>query len=461
VIAWDNETNRVRGMTQAERDQIHNQDQSGQQAWGKKGIAVGLMRDLKVTFYSGERHEKALAAIVPASEDMLPALWALCSSRQFYDLVRELDHNVIVANGTLVKIPFDLGKWKRVAAEQYPNGLPRPHSTDATQWLFCGEPKGAETPLLVAASRLVGYRWPRQTGSSFIDCPALGPDSLEKHVDDGGIVCLTAIKGEPPAEQRLNALLTDAFDAEWSAAKLASLLAEVGFAGKTLDDWLRDGFFQQHCDLFHHRPFIWHIWDGRRDGFHALVNYHRLAGVAGEGRRTLEKLIYSYLGDWIDRQRADQKGGVEGADGRLAAAEHLRTELTKILEGEPPYDIFVRWKPLYEQPLGWEPDINDGVRMNIRPFMTARPLGASSVNASILRKTPNNLKWDKDRGKEPTREKDDYPWFWGWDQTTQDFAGAKDFDGNRWNDLHYGRAIKQAARGRHRAKVEGKVEGKK
>jgi hypothetical protein len=99
--------------------------------------------------------------------------------------------------------------------------------------------------------------------------------------------------------------------------------------------------------------------------------------------------------------------------------------------------------------------------MNIRPFMTARPLGASSVNASILRKTPNNLKWDKDRGKEPTREKDDYPWFWGWDQTTQDFAGAKDFDGNRWNDLHYGRAIKQAARGRHRAKVEGKVEGKK
>jgi hypothetical protein len=33
------------------------------------------------------------------------------------------------------------------------------------------------------------------------------------------------------------------------------------------------------------------IWDGRRDGFHAFVNYHRLAAPNGEGRRTLEKLI--------------------------------------------------------------------------------------------------------------------------------------------------------------------------
>ena len=186
-------------------------------------------------------------------------------------------------------------------------------------------------------------------------------------------------------------------------------------------------------------PFIWHIWDGRRDGFHALVNYHRLAAPNGEGRRTLEKLIYSYLGDWIDRQRADQKAGVEGADARLAHAEHLKAELIKILEGEPPYDIFVRWKPLHEQPIGWDPDINDGVRINIRPFMTARTLNARGANACILRATPK-IKWDKDRGKEPTRDKADYPWFWGWDEATADFAGGAEFDGNRWNDLHYSRA---------------------
>ena len=54
------------------------------------------------------------------------------------------------------------------------------------------------------------------------------------------------------------------------------MLVDVGYAGRTLDDWLRDGFFEQHCNLFHQRPFIWHVWDGLRDGFAALVNYHRL-----------------------------------------------------------------------------------------------------------------------------------------------------------------------------------------
>jgi hypothetical protein len=101
----------------------------------------------------------------------------------------------------------------------------------------------------------------------------------------------------------------------------------------------------------------------------------------------------------------------------------------------------VRWKPLHEQPIGWDPDINDGVRMNIRPFMTARPLNARGANACILR-----AKWDKDRGKEPSRDKADYPWFWGWDEQRTDFAGGSGSDDNRWNDLHYSRAAKQAAR---------------
>jgi hypothetical protein len=165
----------------------------------------------------------------------------------------------------------------------------------------------------------------------------------------------------------------------------------------------------------------------------------------------LEKLIYTYLGDWIDRQRADQNAGVQGADGRLAASEYLRAELEKLLAGEPPYDIFVRWKPLADQAIGWEPDINDGVRMNIRPFMNAKPLGAKGKDACILRMTPK-IKWDKDRGKEPQRVKEDCPWFWSWnpDDPTQtsNFTGDKTFDGNRWNDLHYTTTHKQAARER-------------
>ena len=168
-----------------------------------------------------------------------------------------------------------------------------------------------------------------------------------------------------------------------------------------------------------------------------MVNCHRLAGPDGEGLRTLDKLIWSCLGPWIDRQRAERDAGTEGADARLAHAEHLRAELVKILEGAPPYDLFARWKPLHEQPVGWEPDMNDGVRVNIRPFMAARPLGARAKNACILRTTPN-IHWRKDRGKEPSREKVDYPWFWSRNPENPahkiDFPGGADFDGNRWND---------------------------
>ncbi len=422
-------------------------------AWDKRGVMVSQMRELPVALYLGDIFDSNASPIVPHSLSDLSAIWAFCSSPTYVALVRTIDSSLKPTNTSLVQVPFDAAHWNRVAAERYPRGLPDPHSDDPTQWLFTGHTRSSEQPLQVAAARLLGYRWPRQTGSSFTDCPALGPDGLEAHADADGIVCLSSLRGEPQAADRLRALLADAFGSEWSAAKQAELLAQVGYRGKSLEEWLREGFFEQHCDLFHQRPFIWHLWDGLRDGFHALVNYHKLDAPGGEGRRTLEKLAYGYLGDWIERQRADQKSGLEGSDARLAAALHLKSELEKILEGEPPYDIFVRWKPLHQQPIGWEPDINDGVRINIRPFTTAKPLNGRARNACILRVTPK-IKWDKDRGKEPHRPKDEFPWFWSWNGQAQDFLGGREFDGNRWNDLHYSCEAKQEALERHAAREQ-------
>ena len=414
---------------------------------GKKGVLLSQGKTARATLYTGEIFNDGSVPVIPNNEDELEAIYAFLSDESYTLEVRKFNRKLIMGCGYFIKVAFDRSKWQEEFRRRYPNGLPQPTSNDSTQWLFTGQPSATDAALLVGVARLLGYRWPRQAGSSFMDCPNLGLDGLQSHEDGDGIVCLSALKEETPAEQRLSALLTDAFGTNWSVITLANLLAEAGFAGKSLDDWLRDGFFAQHCKLFQNRPFIWHIWCGRRDGFHALVNYHRLVASNGESLRMLEKLIYSYLGDWIDRQRADQKSGVEGSDARLAHAEHLRTELIKILEGEPPYDIFVRWKPLHQQPIGWDPDINDGVRVNIRPFMTARPLGARAKNACILRSTPN-IKWRKGLGKEPRRDKEDYPWFWGWDEVSDDFTGRDKFDGNRWNNLHYTRAFKQAARER-------------
>jgi hypothetical protein len=333
---------------------------------------------------------------------------------------------VTINNQTLLKVPFELARWTQVAAERYPNGLPKPYSDDPTQWLFHGHPRPATDPLQVAISRLVGYRWPAESDASMDLADEARTwiarcEKLAEHSDDDGIVCLPSVRGEPPAHDRLMMLLIAAWETvhpgSWRPAVLDKLLANADCAGKGAEVWLREKFFEQHAKRFHHRPFIWHVWDGLKDGFAALVNYHRL------DHKKLERLIHTYLGDWIRQQEAGVRDRIDGAPTRLAAAQDLTRRLELILEGEPPYDIFVRWKAEAEQPIGWNPDLNDGVRLNIRPFMTAEVLRHN-------KKPKLNIAWDKDRGMDV----ENAPWF-------------KVFKGERINDHHLTLAEKMAARG--------------
>ena len=422
---------------------------NGKQILGKSGLRISNMGELPVTLYQGEVFGKSAATVVPDDIAHLPAIWEFCSSEGYNSEVRKIDQKLYVTCATLLKVPFDLEHWKKVAAGKHPQGLPRPFSSEPVQWLFSGHPFKSDNVLQVAVARLLCYQWPRQTGSSFPDCPALGPDKLEGHADDDGIVALSSINREEAAAPRVRALLKDAYGSDWyDGVTERQILADAGHGDSTLEEWLRDSFFEEHCKLFNHRPFVWHIWDGERDGFHALVNYHRLAAPNGEGARLLQKLAQTYLGDWIARCEADVKNDKPNAYKLLKAAKELQADLLKILEGEAPHDIFVRWKPLHEQSIGWNPDINDGVRLNIRPFLTVRDVGKKG--AGVLRWKPN-IKWDKDRGSEPDRPKPQFPWFWSClpedkPEHVTDFAGGAEFTGERWNNLHYTLADKKAAR---------------
>ena len=345
----------------------------GKDAWGQDGVAVGQMGPLPATLYSGDKFDTNVAVILPKNRVHLPAIWAFCSSPEFNTTVRQIDPQMKVTNATLVKVPFDLERWQSVAEERWPDGLPEPHSDAPTQWLFDGGPAESTSPLHVAVARLLGYRWPQQD-----------VDGLSHLAIPDGMLPLSPASGQEPAAERLRRVLATAYGDAWSAERQAELMRQVGFADKGLDAWLRDGFFSQHCKLFHQRPFIWHVWDGRRDGFSVLVNYHKLDAA------NLDRLIYTYLGEWIHTQRSAQESGTPGADARLVAALELHEKLEAIRDGEDPYDTYVRWKPLHEQPIGWNPDLNDGVRINIRPFVTAGVL-RSRVNVS----------WNKDRGRNP------------------------------------------------------------
>ncbi len=398
---------------------------------GKPGVAIQRMSSLNVTIYTGEVFDDSVAPLIPKDNGIIPAILAYCQSDSYRREVRRIDQAVKVVPGSLTKVPFDLSFWQKVAAEKYLHGLPKPYSDDPTQWVFHGHPAISTQPLQVVLARLLGYRWPAELDNEMeLSDEARGwikkTEALLSYVDPDGIVCIPPARGEASATDRLLNMLAVTFGESWSGDKLSELLNLAGHAGKTLDSWLRDKFFTQHCALFHHRPFIWHIWDGLRDGFAALINYHKL------DRKNLENLIYSYLGDWINRQKQDQVNGVDGAGEKLAAAENLKKRLEFILEGEAPYDIFVRWKPLDKQPIGWDPDINDGVRVNIRPFLTVPDVGKRG--AGVLRDKPN-INWNKDRGKDVPSS----PWY----ILGPKYGGNK---GDRINDHHLTLAEKFDAR---------------
>ncbi len=95
---------------------------------------------------------------------------------------------------------------------------------------------------------------------------------MEGFADD--IVCLAPLNREQPADQRLRALLHAAFEsgtggapvnrdahgqdarATFDECDLIRQATAKGTPKTSLEDWLRDDFFAQHCALFHSRPFL-------------------------------------------------------------------------------------------------------------------------------------------------------------------------------------------------------------
>jgi len=164
---------------------------------GKKGICIGMMRGLPTTFYDGYAFDNNAGVIIPNNDGDLNAIWSFCSTKEYHVEIRKIDQKLNVTSGTLVKVPFDLDHWTKVAAEKYPHGLPKPYSDEPTQWIFHGHPCGSviwdekkkwtadgahradETVLQVAVARLLGYRWPAELDSEM----ELARSYLKKNLD--------------------------------------------------------------------------------------------------------------------------------------------------------------------------------------------------------------------------------------------------------------------------------------
>ena len=310
AILWENGTGQLQEYASVTRLQLHDMHESGNRAWKRQGIAINRMGNLKAVPYWGEHFDNNVAVVFPSKDVIiLNALNVFFQSEDFSIAIRELDQALKVTNRTLLKVPFDLDHWTKVAEEQYPNGLPKPYSDDPTQWIFHGHPGGSVVwdeeskwttngslrkdgnVLQIAVARLLGYRWPAELDANMELADEQREwvnrcESLLPFADEDGIVCLPPVNREQPAAVRLRQLLTAALG-PFDERALIAAAGPKGSKSKTLEEWLSDEFFEQHAKLFHDRPFIWHLWDGRSDGFHALVNYHKLDHAA------LQKLTYS------------------------------------------------------------------------------------------------------------------------------------------------------------------------
>ena len=397
-------------------------------AHGRKGVAVSQMSSLPATIYLGGEFDSNVSAIAAIDPENASAVWKFCSSPEYERLVRQIEPSMKANNAVLVKVPFEIERWRDAASQETDGDIDKPFSTDPTQWVFHGHPANTTSAsvLHVGLARLVGYRWAAESDPDMQlsdDARAWIAKAVELPPgDNDGLLGVSAVAGEKPLADRLRAYLAAAFGADWSDTLERCLVAE---ADETLDKktardgsleaWVRDRAFRQHCALFRKRPFLWHISDGLKDGFSVFVHYHRF------DQANLRKLTYTLLGDWLARAEAENNAL------RYEKGRELQQKLEKILEGEKPYDIFVRWRSLAQQSLGWDPDLNEGVRQNIRPF----------ILAGVLTHDLSKILKDKDRGKDVASS----PW-------------CDVFNGERRNDHHTTLAEKSAAREAAAKRVE-------
>ena len=106
---------------------------AGTGIWGKVGVSVSLMRKMPASVYLGVAFDPNAAAIVPEDPDNVVALLAFATSGALHDEVRKIHGAIYVPPHTFLHAPFDLAYWQKVAAEKYPNGLPKPFSSDSTR----------------------------------------------------------------------------------------------------------------------------------------------------------------------------------------------------------------------------------------------------------------------------------------------------------------------------------------
>ena len=216
--------------------------------------------------------------------------------------------------------------------------------------------------------------------------------------DEDGIVPSASVAGEASLSDRVHGELEailPALDIGHVEAEIANELrtSVKGYRRTSgIAEWLENAYFQFHCSLYKNRPIIWHIASSQgasHCAFGALVHYHRF------DKNRMAQLRGQYLRGAMDTFRreaalADKDRRTDARQdwqARLEEAQDLDRRLQHVQEGyhdgpdggDTDYRILTPWKAPENRPIGWNPDFDDGVKVNIGPMQKAGVLRVAKV----------------------------------------------------------------------------------
>jgi hypothetical protein len=77
----------------------------GRNAWGKRGLVIGKMKDLPASFYNGEVFDDNIHAVIPQNQAHLIAIAAFIKHGDFATQIRRYNQKLAITSSSVVKVP--------------------------------------------------------------------------------------------------------------------------------------------------------------------------------------------------------------------------------------------------------------------------------------------------------------------------------------------------------------------
>lgn len=276
---------------------------------------------------------------------------------------------------------------------------------------------------------LLGHRWPKQIEDN---------EPVPDWADPDGIIPLTAGLQESMLFERVRVRLLHEFPGG-NAAALEREFAEI--MGEDLEKWLNSSFFKHHISQFKKRPIAWQLSSrpangtggkGKNKGldktpaFFCLVYYHKLdhntlTTLQSQYVRPLRQSYETELrtldnSPFLTPDQASRRIQLEAwidelkdFESRLeqCAREGFASPKLKDISGNESLDRWTSRDGQAAQPanhtefetqeMRYDPDINDGVRVNIAPLQKYGLLAADVLDAKDIEKAiADRAEWRAD-----------------------------------------------------------------